>query len=98
MSVTYETNQNLDGPQRELLLWNHKLSHMTFDWLQALPNEEILMLLRYSKVVFLPSDAKCVVDVNTMKLKEGINQAGDLLHIDQYKAAFPTQWEERSQL
>jgi hypothetical protein len=35
-SVADEIDQNLDGPQRELLLQHHKLGHMNFDWLQAL--------------------------------------------------------------
>jgi GAG-pre-integrase domain len=39
-SVADEVNQNLDGPQRELLLWHHKLGHINFDWVQALLKHE----------------------------------------------------------
>jgi hypothetical protein len=33
------------------------------------------------------TDAKRVIDVQTMKLKEGTIQPGDHLHLDQYKSA-----------
>jgi hypothetical protein len=39
-NVADEVNQNLDGPQRELLLWHHKLGHIGFEWLQALTKHE----------------------------------------------------------
>ena len=38
-NVADETNQNLSGPQRELLLWHHKLAHVNFDWLQTLARQ-----------------------------------------------------------
>ena len=38
-NVADETNQNLSGPQRELLLWHHKLGHINFDWLQTLARQ-----------------------------------------------------------
>jgi hypothetical protein len=38
-NVADETNQNFSGPQRELLLWHHKLGHINFDWLQTLARQ-----------------------------------------------------------
>jgi hypothetical protein len=103
-------NQNLDGPQRELLLWHHKLSHINFDWLQALlkherhnPNAPKILEAKFSSIGHCRSllcaacqlgkgkrrstNAKRVIDVQTMKLKEGMIQPGDRLHLDQYKSA-----------
>jgi hypothetical protein len=36
LSVADETNQNLTSPQRELLLWHHRLAHANFQWVQWL--------------------------------------------------------------
>jgi hypothetical protein len=56
-SVADEVNQNLDGPQRELLLWHHKLGHINFDWLQVLlkherrnPNARKILEVKFSSV------------------------------------------------
>jgi hypothetical protein len=34
------------------------------------------------------TNAKCVINVQTMKLKEGTIQPGDHLHLDQYKLSY----------
>ena len=39
LSVVDQTNQNITGAQRELLLWHWCLGHMGFQWLQALMRE-----------------------------------------------------------
>jgi GAG-pre-integrase domain len=56
-SVADETNQNLNGPQKELLLWHHKLGHINFDWLQALarhgrdnPNSKRVFESKFSSI------------------------------------------------
>jgi hypothetical protein len=97
MSVADKVNQNLDGPQRELLLWHHKLSHMNFDWLQVLlkhkrrnPNAPKILEAKscqLGKGKRWSTDAKRVIDVQTMKLKEGMIQPGDCPHLNQYKSA-----------
>jgi hypothetical protein len=39
LSVVDQTNQNITGAQRELLLWHWRLGHIGFQWLQALMRE-----------------------------------------------------------
>jgi hypothetical protein len=36
LSVAYETNQDLTEPQKELLLWHHRLAHANFQWVHWL--------------------------------------------------------------
>jgi hypothetical protein len=36
LSVADETNQNLTAPQKELLLWHHRLAHANLQWVQWL--------------------------------------------------------------
>ena len=57
LSLADERNQNLDGPQRELLLWHQKLGHANFDWLQALarhgrdnPNARRVLQSKYATI------------------------------------------------
>lgn len=67
-SIADETNQNLNGPQKELLLWHHKLGHINFDWLQALarhgrnnPNAKRVFESKFSSIgnCHAPSCAAC---------------------------------------
>jgi GAG-pre-integrase domain len=110
MTVADKVNQNLDGPQRELLLWHHKLGHINFDWLKALlkhkrrnPNAHKILEAKFSSIGHCCSlvcaacqlgkgkrrstNAKHVINIQTMKLKGGTIQPGDCLHLDQYKSA-----------
>jgi hypothetical protein len=61
--VADETNQNLTAPQRELLLWHHRLAHVNFQWVQWLAatprNQEdnrtgLLLEVKESKVLSCP--------------------------------------------
>jgi hypothetical protein len=36
LNIAAKTNQNLLGPQRELLVWHWRMAHIGFNWLQQL--------------------------------------------------------------
>jgi hypothetical protein len=36
LNVTAEANQNLSGPQKELLFWDYVMAHGAFQWIQSL--------------------------------------------------------------